>query len=85
MPNFGDYQNEIYFAGLCGVVPSMRFEELEARAHEAMRRASSPTWPLAAGTSAHRTPTSLHSESGGWYRACLSGRHGAISRSSSSA
>jgi lactate 2-monooxygenase len=38
MLNFGDYQNEIYFAGLSGVVPSlpMRFEEVEARAHEAM-------------------------------------------------
>ena len=34
MPNFVDYQNEIYFASLSGVVPSfpMRFEELEARA-----------------------------------------------------
>jgi lactate 2-monooxygenase len=38
MPNFGDYQNEIYFAGLSGALPSfpMRFEELEARAREAM-------------------------------------------------
>jgi lactate 2-monooxygenase len=39
MPNFGDYQNEIYFAGLSGRTPAlpMRFEELEARAHAAMR------------------------------------------------
>ena len=38
MPHFGDYQNEIYFGGLRGVVPPypIRFEELEARAHAAM-------------------------------------------------
>ncbi|HTQ22654.1 alpha-hydroxy-acid oxidizing protein, partial [Mycobacterium sp.] len=35
---FGDYQNEIYFQGLAGVVPSlpMVFTELEARAGKAL-------------------------------------------------
>ena len=38
MPHYGDYQNEIYFAGLSGHQPRLpiRFEELEARAHAAM-------------------------------------------------
>ena len=38
MPHFGDYQNEIYFAGLSGRTPALpiRFEELEARAHAAL-------------------------------------------------
>lgn len=38
MPNFGDYQNEIYFTGLGGVVPSlpMDFATLEAQASAAM-------------------------------------------------
>jgi isopentenyl diphosphate isomerase/L-lactate dehydrogenase-like FMN-dependent dehydrogenase len=38
MANFGDYQNEIYFAGLGGGRPSLpiRFEELEAKAHAAL-------------------------------------------------
>ncbi|GGC79764.1 lactate 2-monooxygenase [Chelatococcus reniformis] len=38
MPHFGDYQNEIYFAGLMGTVPKlpMSFRELEARAQQAM-------------------------------------------------
>lgn len=38
MANFGDYQNEIYFAGLGGGRPSfpIRFEELEAKAHAAL-------------------------------------------------
>jgi lactate 2-monooxygenase len=38
MANFGDYQNEIYFAGLSGGRPSfpIRFEELEAKAHAAL-------------------------------------------------
>jgi lactate 2-monooxygenase len=37
-PHFGDYQNEIYFQGLAGVVPSlpMDFAELEAKAENAM-------------------------------------------------
>jgi lactate 2-monooxygenase len=35
---FGDYQNEIYFQGLAGVVPSlpMVFAELEAKAEKAL-------------------------------------------------
>src|ERR1039458_10159787 len=35
---FGDYQNEIYFQGLAGVVPSlpMIFAELEAKAEKAL-------------------------------------------------
>src|SRR5271165_907084 len=38
MSNFGDYQNEIYFAGLSGRLPAfpMRFDQLEAKAHAAM-------------------------------------------------
>ena len=38
MTNFGDYQDEIYLAGLSGHTPRFpfRFEELEARAHAAM-------------------------------------------------
>ena len=38
MTNFGDYQDEIYLAGLSGRTPRFpfRFEELEARAHAAM-------------------------------------------------
>ncbi len=38
MPHYGDYQNEIYGAGLSGVQPRfpIRFEELEAKAHAAM-------------------------------------------------
>jgi lactate 2-monooxygenase len=38
MPDFGAYQNEIYLAGLSGLLPSfpVRFDELEAKAHAAM-------------------------------------------------
>jgi lactate 2-monooxygenase len=38
MANFGDYQNEIYFAGLSGRQPRfpIRYDELEARAHAAL-------------------------------------------------
>jgi len=38
MAGFGDYQNEIYFAGLSGRQPHLpiRFEELEAKAHAAL-------------------------------------------------
>ena len=38
MPNFGDYQNEIYFGGLAGHLPALpiRFEELQAKAHAAL-------------------------------------------------
>jgi lactate 2-monooxygenase len=38
MPDYGAYQNEIYFAGLSGRLPQfpMRFDELEAKAHAAM-------------------------------------------------
>jgi lactate 2-monooxygenase len=38
MASFGDYQNEIYFGGLDGVVPRfpIRFDELEAKAHAAL-------------------------------------------------
>ena len=37
-PQFGDYQNEIYFKGLAGVVPSlpMAFAELEAKAESVL-------------------------------------------------
>lgn len=37
-PHFGDYQNEIYFRGLAGVVPSlpMAFDELAAKAERAL-------------------------------------------------
>jgi lactate 2-monooxygenase len=48
MPNFGDLQNEVYLAGLSGIVPSlpMSFAELERRAELAM-----PTgiWSYVAG------------------------------------
>jgi lactate 2-monooxygenase len=87
MLNFGNYQNEIYFAGLSGVVPSlpMRFEELEARAHEAMP--ASVASYVAAGCGDERTQDAnvAASQNGGWCRACSSGRQSAISRSSSSA
>jgi len=65
MPNFGDYQNEIYFAGLCGVVPSfpMRFEELEARAHEAMPSVVSY---VAAGCGDERTQDANVTAFGKW-------------------
>jgi lactate 2-monooxygenase len=35
MAHFGDYQNEIYFAGLSGAKPTfpIRYEEHEAKAH----------------------------------------------------
>ena len=38
MPHYGDYQNEIYFAGLAGVVPKLPvdFASLEARAAAAL-------------------------------------------------
>lgn len=38
MPRFGDYQNEIYFQGLAGVVPPlpMTFAELEAKAEHVL-------------------------------------------------
>ncbi len=38
MAGFGDYQNEVYFAGLSGRQPHLpiRFEELEAKAHAAL-------------------------------------------------
>jgi lactate 2-monooxygenase len=38
MAQFGDYQNEIYFAGLSGRTPAfpIRYPELEAKAHEAL-------------------------------------------------
>ena len=38
MADFGGYQNEIYFAGLSGVVPDypMDFAGLEARAAQAL-------------------------------------------------
>ena len=48
MPNYGDLQNEIYLAGLSGVVPSlpMSFAELERRAELAMPPG---TWSYVAG------------------------------------
>ena len=48
MPNYGDLQNEIYLAGLSGVVPSLpvSFAELERRAELAM---PSGTWSYVAG------------------------------------
>lgn len=38
MPNYGDFQLEIYLAGLAGQVPDhpMTYDELEKRAHEAL-------------------------------------------------
>lgn len=40
MAHFGDYQNEIYFAGLSGTQPRfpIRFEELEAKAHSVLSK-----------------------------------------------
>jgi lactate 2-monooxygenase len=40
MAHFGDYQNEIYFAGLSGNQPRfpIRFEELEAKAHAVLSK-----------------------------------------------
>ena len=48
MANFGDLQNEIYLAGLSGVVPSlpMSFAELERRAELALPPG---TWSYVAG------------------------------------
>src|SRR5580693_1868591 len=48
MANFGDLQNEIYFAGLSGVVPSLpvSFAELERRAELALPPG---TWSYVAG------------------------------------
>ena len=48
MAGFGDFQIEIYFAGLSGVVPSlpMSFDELERRAEQAM---SPGIWSYVAG------------------------------------
>jgi len=48
VPNYGDLQNEIYLAGLSGVVPSlpMSFAELERRAELAM---APGTWSYVAG------------------------------------
>lgn len=48
MAGFGDYQIEIYFAGLSGVVPTlpMTFDELERRAERAM---SPSVWSYVAG------------------------------------
>ena len=48
MANFGDLQNEIYLAGLSGVVPSlpMSFAELERRAEQALPPG---TWSYVAG------------------------------------
>jgi len=48
MAGFGDYQLEIYFAGLSGVVPTlpMTFDELERRAERAM---SPSVWSYVAG------------------------------------
>ena len=47
---FGDYQNEIYFQGLAGVVPSlpMAFAELEAKAEKALPPS---VWSYVAGGS----------------------------------
>jgi lactate 2-monooxygenase len=46
--NFGNYQFEIYFQGLSGVVPSlpMSFAELESRAQQAL---SPSIWSYVAG------------------------------------
>jgi isopentenyl diphosphate isomerase/L-lactate dehydrogenase-like FMN-dependent dehydrogenase len=40
MPHFGDYQNEIYVAGLSGRIPPLpiRFEELETKAHAVLSK-----------------------------------------------
>ena len=40
MPHFGDYQNEIYLAGLSGRIPPLpiRFEELETKAHAVLSK-----------------------------------------------
>ncbi|BCI89715.1 hypothetical protein NIIDMKKI_49210 [Mycobacterium kansasii] len=53
-PHFGDYQNEIYFQGLAGVVPPlpMVFAELEAKAGWHYRRRCGPTSP-GSGRRAH--------------------------------
>jgi len=66
MPNFGDYQNEIYFAGLSGVTPAlpMRFEELEARAREAMP--ASIVSYVAAGCGDERTQDANAAAFGKW-------------------
>ena len=53
---FGDYQNEIYFQGLAGVVPAlpMVFAEWEARAERAL---SPSLWSYVAGYPAPRGDT----------------------------
>jgi hypothetical protein len=53
LANFGDLQNEIYLAGLSGVVPSlpMSFAELERRAELALPPG---TWSYVAGAAGDR-------------------------------
>lgn len=63
---FGNYQNEIYFQGLTGVVPSlpMVFSELEARAQQALPPS---VWSyVAGGAGDENTQRGNASAFGGW-------------------
>ena len=75
-PNYGDLQNEIYLAGLSGVVPSlpMSFAELERRAELAMPPG---TWSYVAGGAGdehtQRGQRRRRSTAGAWCRGCSRG------------
>ena len=63
---FGDYQFEIYAAGLSGTLPSlpMVYAELEARAEKYSRRRCCPTSRGEPATNTPNAPTSAHFISG---------------------
>ena len=66
MTAFGDYQLEIYLAGLQGVLPSfpMAFAELEARAERALPPSVLSYVAAARAVSTPSGPTSARSPSG---------------------
>ena len=72
MPHYGDYQNQIYFAGLNGVVPTTPVDWATLQ-HSAppppCRRPSSPTSRAAAGTSTRSGGTRTPSPTGASCRA----------------
>ena len=65
-PAFGDYQLEIYLAGLQGVLPKfpMEFGELEARAAQALAPSVLSYGPAGPGASIPSGPTSPRSAAG---------------------
>jgi hypothetical protein len=86
MPHFGDYQNEIYVAGLSGRIPPLpiRFEELETKAHAVLSK--SIVSYVAGGCGNERTQDAnvKPSIAGGWCRECSSGPRNATCRSTCS-